>query len=54
MGWFEDDDMDDWGESKHKKVKPKTNTGTSNVTKPSTDTKSPTVKSKPSTSKKKS
>ena len=56
MSWFEDEvlDMDDWGESKHKKVKPKTNTGTSNVTKPSTDTKSPTVKSKPSTSKKKS
>jgi len=46
--------MDDWGEKKHKKVKPKTSTGTSNVTKPSADTKSPTVKSKPSTSKKKS
>ena len=56
MSWFEDEvlDMDDWGEKKHKKVKSKTNTGTSNVTKPSTDTKSPTVKSKSSTSKKKS
>jgi len=55
MGWFEDEvlDLDDWGESKHKKVKPKTNTGTSNVTKPSANTKSPTVKSKTATSKKK-
>ena len=56
MGWFEDEvlDMDDWGESKHKKVKPKTSTGTSNATKPSADSKSPIVKSKSSTSKKKS
>ena len=56
MSWFEDEvlDMDDWGETKHKKVKPKTSTSKSSVTKPSTDTKSPTVKSKPSTSKKKS
>jgi len=56
MSWFEDEvlDLDDWGESKHKKVKPKTNTNTSNVTKPSVDTKSPMVKSKPSTTKKKS
>jgi len=56
MSWFEDEvlDMDDWGETKHKKVKSKTDTSTSNVTKPSADTKSPTVKSKPSTSKKKS
>jgi len=56
MGWFEDEvlDLDDWGESKHKKVKSKTNTGSSNVTKPSVGTKSPTVKSESSTSKKKS
>ena len=56
MSWFEDEvlDLDDWGESKHKKVKPKTNTGTSNATKPSTDSKSPTVKSKTATTKKKS
>ena len=56
MSWFEDEvlDLDDWGETKHKKVKPKTNTGTSNVTKPSTDSKSPTVKSKTATTKKKS
>ena len=56
MSWFEDEvlDLDDWGESKHKKVKPKTNTSTSNVTKPSVDTKSPTVKSKAVTTKKKS
>ena len=55
MGWFEDEvlDLDDWGESKHKKVKPKTDTSKSSVTKPSTGTKSPTVKSKSSTSKKK-
>ena len=56
MSWFEDEvlDMDDWGESKHKKVKPKTSTSKSTVTKPSVGTKSPTVKSKPSTTKKKS
>ena len=56
ISWFEDEvlDMDDWGETKHKKVKPKTSTGTSNVTKPSTDTKSPAVKSKAVTTKKKS
>jgi len=56
MSWFEDEvlDLDDWGETKHKKVKPKTNTGTSNVTKPSIGSKSPTVKSKTATSKKKS
>ena len=56
MSWFEDEvlDMDDWGETKHKKVKPKTSTSTSDATKPSVDTKSLTVKSKPSTTKKKS
>jgi len=56
MGWFADEvlDMDDWGEKKHKKVKPKTSTGSSNVTKPSANTKAPTVKSNTSTTKKKS
>ena len=56
MGWFEDEvlDMDDWGETKHKKVKPKTSTSNPSVTKPSTGTKSPTVKSKTATTKKKS
>jgi len=56
MSWFEDEvlDLDDWGESKHKKVKPKTNTSTSNVTKPSTNSKSSTVKSKTATTKKNS
>jgi len=56
MSWFEDEvlDMDDWGETKHKKVKPKTDTSKSSVTKPPTSTKSPEIKSKPSTTKKKS
>ena len=56
MGWFEDEvlDLDDWGESKHKKVKPKSDTSTSNLTKQSANTKSPTVKSKAVTTKKKS
>ena len=56
MSWFEDEvlDLDDLGESKHKKVKPKIDTSTSNATKSSTDTKSPTVKSKTATTKKKS
>ena len=56
MGWFEDEvlDLDDWGETKHKKVKPKTSTSNPSVTKPSTGTKSPTVKSKTATTKKKS
>jgi len=55
MGWFEDEvlDMDDWGESKHKKVKPKTSTNKPSVTKPSTNTKQPTTKSNTSTTKKK-
>ena len=56
MSWFEDEvlDLDDLGESKHKKVKPKTSTGSSNVIKPPVGTKSPTVKSKTATTKKKS
>jgi len=56
MSWFEDEvlDLDDWGETKHKKVKSKTSTSTSNSTKPSADTKSPAVKSKTTTTKKKS
>ena len=56
ISWFEDEvlDMDDWGESKHKKVKPKTSTSQPSVTKPSVGSKSPTVKSKPNTTKKKS
>lgn len=57
MSWFEDEvlDMDDWGESKHKKVKPKTDTKSS-VTKPSTSkssSNSSSSKSKSSSSKKK-
>jgi len=56
MGWFADEvlDMDDWGEKKKTKVKPKTNTSTPSVTKPSTGTKPSTAKSKPNTTKKKS
>ena len=55
MSWFEDEvlDLDDWGETKHKKVKPKTSTSQPSVTKPSTSTKSPVVKSKTATTKKK-
>ena len=55
MSWFEDEvlDMDDWGESKHKKVKPKTDSS-----KPSVKTTTPTKpksssKAKSSTTKKK-
>jgi len=50
MSWFEDEvlDMDDWGESKHKKkVVPKTGVIAPSVTKPSTNVK-PSVTSKPS------
>jgi len=42
MSWFEDEvlDMDDWGETKHKKkVMPKTGVATPSTTKPSTNVK---------------
>jgi len=48
MSWFEDEvlDIDDWGESKHKKTKPKTEVSKPSATsKPSTSTKTTTPKS---------
>ena len=56
MSWFEDEvlDMDDWGESKHKKkVVPKTGVIAPSVTKPSTNVK-PSTPSKLNTNTKSS
>jgi len=57
IGWFEDEvlDMDDWGETKHKKkVTPKTGvTAPKANVKPSTPPKSSTSNTKSSTTKKK-